>query len=170
MTYLTFAEEILDKLPDFKNYFIGEYQANEVDLLPSNLSFSLVQFLDHEERIQKTETLKQLIDILKQIRDSNEEDLVMLYNETITDISNTKLLKLAIDKIEILNMKDPHKNLSPEEISAKLKAKKDSVDKTGQLLIESNKKLLERYGSSRIAYPFEVPKKVPGGASSGQYF
>jgi hypothetical protein len=22
----------------------------------------------------------------------------------------------------------------------------------------------------KIAYPFEVPKKVPGGASSGQYF
>ena len=83
MTYLNFSEALLDSFPDFREYYLSELKADEIDLLPSNITFAFIGFYDKQDLKANRSKVESIINFLEKMKYSGDEDLVMLYNETL---------------------------------------------------------------------------------------
>lgn len=142
MTYLEFSERVLETFEDFTNYFFNVYHAKAYELLPSVISSMLIEYHDNAE-INDTNKLTRLLNFLVEMSKSNDEDLVMLYNETLINIQNTNYLKNT--KIVELQTVDPLPGLSTEQIKQHTIRKLQTTNETGKSVLQKNKELFEKY-------------------------
>jgi len=144
MEYYTFTRELLNRFPKFREFYLDIRKANEINLLPSNLGFDFIHYLDQPSLNNGTIQIFQ--DLLSDMKSSGDEELIMLYNEILDDIANTSYLKNELMTRNIIfDIVDPYALVSKDEARAKLLKKRIEIDYTGNKYIEDNKKLLEEY-------------------------
>ena len=147
MTYFDFSKKILATFSDFTRYFIVDYDGNEIDMLPYSLGSLLVNFMDRDGLSE--ESMDSFVKLLQEMSDSDDEEIIMLYNEIITKINSTSKLKVKLSNYLFIQ-KEPYPNLPPEAIKKHILDKKSLLEDMSNKYEKINKELLDQYRSQLI--------------------
>jgi hypothetical protein len=144
MIYKEFTSEVLKRFPKFRHYYIEDYNANEIDLLPSNIAYDFYEYMNNTV-IDNEDELEGLVGLLDDMKSSNDEYLIMLYNEGLKDISSMSNLYNRLKSVKAFNVIIPYKIDSTDSIKQHINTKKIFTESLTKDYEAENKKLIKTY-------------------------